>query len=83
MPGMSALATFFLVLLGVGLIGSGAVAIARRQASASTEGADERSFEGRSAVLLGGVWIVLGLLLIFAVALPDSSLGRSLHLLLR
>lgn len=55
MPGMSALATFFLVLLGVGLIGSGAVAIARRQAPASTEGADERSFEGKSAVLLGGV----------------------------
>jgi hypothetical protein len=83
MPAMSALATFLLLLLGAGLICSGVVAIARRQTSASTEGADERSFEGKSAVLLGGVWIVLGLMLIFAVALPDSSLGRGLHLLLQ
>lgn len=51
MPGMSALASFFLLVLGVGLIGSGAVAIARRQASATSEAADERGFEGKSAVL--------------------------------
>ncbi len=57
---MSSLATVLLLLLGAGLIGSGVVAIARRQTSASTEGADLRSFVGTSAVLLGGLWIVLG-----------------------
>ena len=79
---MRALATVFLLLLGAGLIGSGVVAIARRQASASGEFEDLRSFEGKSAVLLGGVRIVFGLLLILAVALPDSWLGRELHMLL-
>jgi len=53
---MSVIAQF----LGVVLIASGLVAIFRRSAKGSPEFEDERGYRGRSAVMLGIVWIVLG-----------------------
>jgi hypothetical protein len=47
-------------LFGFILIASGVVAILRRKARGSSEFEDERDYQGRSAVILGIVWIVLG-----------------------
>jgi len=48
-------------LFGLILIASGLVAIFRRRAKGSPEFEDERVYRGRSAVVLGIVWIVLGM----------------------
>ena len=48
-------------LFGLILIASGFVAIFRRRARGSLEFKDERDYRGRSAVMVGIVWIVLGI----------------------
>jgi amino acid transporter len=47
-------------LFGLILIASGVVAIFRRKARGSSEFEDERDYKGRSAIILGILWIVLG-----------------------
>ena len=47
-------------LFGLIVIACGVVAIVRRKAKGSAEFEDERDYRGRSAAILGIVWIVLG-----------------------
>jgi hypothetical protein len=47
-------------LFGLILIACGLVAISRRRAKGSPDFENERDYRGRSAVILGIVWIVLG-----------------------
>jgi len=56
-------------LFGLILIASGFVAIFRRRAKGSPEFEDERGYRGRSAVMLGIVWIVLGVAFVLFPAL--------------
>jgi len=58
-------------LFGLLLIASGLVAIFRRSAKGSPEFEDERGYAGRSSVMLGIVWIVLG----FAFVLFPTLMG--------
>jgi hypothetical protein len=63
-PSWEVVANGFWVIAGIYLIFIGIRALVRRTAWASPEGADEREHKGIQAVLLGAVWIVLGLILI-------------------
>ncbi len=59
------------LIIGLGLIASGARAVRRRRANVPEED------EGESAVRLGGLWIALGTLFVLA-ALFDISFLKSL-----
>ena len=69
------LTTVIGVMLGVGLIVSGAAAIIRGETWASPEGEAERPYEGISAVMLGVVWILLGASVLAVSLAPASTQG--------
>ena len=72
-------ATVIGVMLGVGLIVSGAAAIIRRETMASPDGEVERPYEGVSAMMLGVVWIVLGAGVLAVTLAPQSTGGLIGH----
>jgi hypothetical protein len=53
------------IIAGAVVIAQGVLAIGRGWAKASPEGEDERPYRGWKARVLGIVWIVLGVVLIF------------------
>jgi drug/metabolite transporter (DMT)-like permease len=62
-------------VLGAALIISGVVAVVRRETKASAELEDERVYEGKSAVVLGILWMVLGASFIAFSLTTESSVG--------
>jgi hypothetical protein len=66
-----------LALFGVALIVSGVVAVVRRRARVRADGDIESStYEGGRAMLLGAVWILLGVgVLVFAFGGPGGPTG--------
>lgn len=65
------------LILGAGLIASGARAVRRRRASVPEQ------WEGKSAVRLGWLWIGLGILFLLAVAFDIHPLKTVFRLFLR
>ncbi len=60
---------------GFALTVSGIVAITRRKTRAAPDGEDERPYQGKSAVMLGALWIVLGAGVVVASLASESSGG--------
>jgi len=59
--------------LGLSLLVSGILAVLRRKTKASPEGEVERVYQGAASVLLGMLWVILGVGIILAVLGVGSS----------